>query len=480
MNTTSMSIPEALRQAAALQSAGRLVEAQQWYEAILNAQPDHFQALQMLGLVLAQRGELEAARNRLTRALAVNPDSAAANSDLGIVLKMMGRLDDALQCLDRAVRLRPDFAEAMTNRAAVLSDARRHAEALASCDRALAIKPALYDGWNNRGVALMGLARYGDALASFDRALTARPGSAEALHNRATALLALSRYAEALASCDRALAVAPNHVDALNTRGVALHQLARFDESIASFDRALALAPAHRAVIQNRISTLFGARRFDAAIPALEQAIALDADVRYAHGLLLHARMNCCDWRGLAAARAALSADVRAGRAGIEPFAYLGICDDPADQLACARIATALEHPPSPTPLWRGERYAYERIRVAYLSADFHEHATAFLLAELFELHDRSRFEVTAVSWGPDSGSAMRARLKRAFEQFIDVRGVSDAEVARLLREREIDIAVDLKGYVRCAAGDIGAAAKPVQVSYLGYRARWGRRTSIT
>jgi predicted O-linked N-acetylglucosamine transferase (SPINDLY family) len=125
--------------------------------------------------------------------------------------------------------------------------------------------------------------------------------------------------------------------------------------------------------------------------------------------------------------------------------------------------------------LWRGEIYAHDRIRIAYLSADLHDHATAHLMAGLFEMHDKSRFETTAVSFGPDDRSDLRRRLKNSFEHFLDVRADSDQAVAELVRQREIDIAVDLKGFSQNARPGIFARrAAPVQVNYLGYPGNLG------
>jgi predicted O-linked N-acetylglucosamine transferase (SPINDLY family) len=121
-------------------------------------------------------------------------------------------------------------------------------------------------------------------------------------------------------------------------------------------------------------------------------------------------------------------------------------------------------------PLWKGERYAHDRIRVAYLSADFHQHVTAALTAEMFERHDRSRFEITAVSFGPDDGSATRARLTKAFDRFHDARTQNDREVATLLRQWEIDVAVDLGGHTSGARPWVLAHRPcPVQAKYMGY-----------
>jgi predicted O-linked N-acetylglucosamine transferase (SPINDLY family) len=126
-------------------------------------------------------------------------------------------------------------------------------------------------------------------------------------------------------------------------------------------------------------------------------------------------------------------------------------------------------------PLWRGERYAHDRIRIAYLSADFHDHAVMHLMAGLFEQHDRSQFDVVAVSFGPDPSTDTRARLKDAFERFIDVRHLRDDEIAKLLRDLETDIAIDLKGFTDDARTGIFAfRPAPIQVNYLGYPGTMG------
>jgi predicted O-linked N-acetylglucosamine transferase (SPINDLY family) len=151
------------------------------------------------------------------------------------------------------------------------------------------------------------------------------------------------------------------------------------------------------------------------------------------------------------------------------PFSFLAVSDSAVDQLCCAQVHAAHKFPAPPAP-WSGRRYGHERIRLAYLSADFHDHATARLTAGLFEHHDRSRFEVIGVSYGRQRRDAMRARLEKAFDRFVDVSSKADREVASLLREAEVDLAIDLKGYTQDARpGILAARAAPSQVSYLGF-----------
>src|SRR4029077_7015975 len=154
---------------------------------------------------------------------------------------------------------------------------------------------------------------------------------------------------------------------------------------------------------------------------------------------------------------------------------HLAISDSPAEQLQCARILARESHPASPAPLWRGERYRHEKIRLAYLSGDFFAHAIPFLIAGVFEHHDRQRFEIFGISYAPNDNGEMRARLEKAFTRFVDVREANDAAVAAMLRDLEVDIAVDLKGYTGGARpGILAHRVAPVQVHYLGYPGTMG------
>ena len=427
---------EVLQQAIRLQQQGRFDEAQRRYRSVLKAQPDQADALHYLGVLRAQQGNPQEAARLISRALELRPQLAEAHSNLGNVLQALDRVEAAIASYERALELKPAYLDAHHNRGTALARLKRHAEALASFDHALALKPDHADALNDRGASLQALNRNEEAIASYDRALVLRPGYAEALNNRGSALLALNRHDEAIASYDRALALRPAHAEVLNNRGAALQALNRHAEAVASYEQALALNPDHK----------------------------------YAAGAAAHSRAHICDWRAYDAHARRIADAVHSRKSIIAPFAFLAMSESPADQLACARSFTDDKHPAAATPLWTGERYRHDRVRIAYLSADFHEHATAYLMAELFERHDRQRFEISAYSFGPDAPSAMRTRLMAAFERFVEVRRSSDAEVAKLLRAAEIDIAVDLKGYTGDSRpGILAHRPAPLQVNYLGY-----------
>jgi predicted O-linked N-acetylglucosamine transferase (SPINDLY family) len=186
--------------------------------------------------------------------------------------------------------------------------------------------------------------------------------------------------------------------------------------------------------------------------------------------------MHICDWAHFEEDCARLRAGVADARPVSYPFQLLAWCGSPGVQHACARNYVADKCPPFPAPIWRGERYAHQRIRVAYLSSDFRDHPVMVLAAGLFEHHDRTRFETTAVSFGLDKPNPMRERLRAPFDRFVDAHAMSDEEVAKLLRELEIDIAVDLNGFTDGSRPNVFARkAVPVQVNYLGYAGTLGR-----
>ncbi len=348
----------------------------------------------------------------------------------------MERHDESLASFDAALTILPDLAEALCNRSAPLSKLFRYDEALASCDRALALKAGFPKALSNRSVVLNHLHRHGEALADCDQALVAEPADAFTHFNRCVALRGLQRFEEALASCDRAIAQNPGLPEAPYLRGMVLGALRRYGDATKAFERALELRP----------------------------------DLDYAFGNLVLSKIRVCDWRTYPTDLARLTAETRAGKPCAPPFVLLAVSDSASDQLAGSRTWVRENCPPAPNSIWQGEHYEHDRIRVAYLSANFHDHAVAYLAAGLFELHDRERYEISAISFGPDQKGPMRSRLVAAFDHFVEVRDASDARAARRLRELEVDIAVDLMGFTESSRpGILAHRPAPIQVNFLGY-----------
>ena len=428
-------ITATLSRAVAAHQSGNLAEAESLYKLVLAAQKDQFDALHLLGVLKSQRG----------------------------------RHEEACRLISLSLKINKRNAEAFFNYARVLNAIGRYEEALASCGKALAINPQSIEALTQCGNALRNLKRREEALASYDRALTIKPDYVVALTNRGNVLNDLNRHDEALASYDKALALNPNYAAALNARGVSLLALLRPDEALACHSRAIAIKPDFVEALYNRGVVRMQIRRFDEAAEDFRKALSLEPDIKFAPGHLLHSRMQMCEWRGLCDEIAALSSAVDTGTCVADPFELLGTTASPAHQLRCAQTYVAHLASARSQTSWRG-RYRHDRIRLAYLSADFYQHATSQLIVELLERHDRTPFEIIGVSFSAEDTSELRARVIRSFDQFHDVRRMSDERVARLLNELEVDIAVDLKGHTWLSRPGIFACrAAPIQISYLGY-----------
>ncbi len=330
------------------------------------------------------------------------------------------------------------------------------------------------EAFHNRGVALRQLQRLEEAVHSYRKAIAIRPGYAEAFNHLGESLRQLNQLQEALQSCETALAIQPNFAEALNNRAIVLLALHRLEEALRSCDGALAIRPDFANALATRGYILQDFERHEEAAASFRVAMKLDPEHEYALGSLIYSAVQACDWSEYAQ-QDSLSACIQASRRVALPFVLTAVSASPQEQYLCSKILVAHRCPPAPAPIWRGEQYKHAKIRLAYLSADFHDHATAFLMAGLFEHHDATRFETTAVSFGTNTRSDMRSRLERAFERFIDVRNKSDREVATMLRELEIDIAVDLKGFTADSRTGIFAhRPAPIQVNYLGYPGTMG------
>jgi len=452
-----------------LSRLGRFDEALAAYDDVLSRDGGFVDALCDRGNVLARLSRLEEAITAYDKVLARVPGHVGALNNRGSALASLGRHADALACFDRLLAISPDHVDGLANRGAALKQLGREQEALACYARALALDPAHWNSLLNRGNALLALDRAAEALASYQQALAIGPGRADALVGRGNAQLALNRAAEALESYERALAKDPDQRDALLNRGNALVRLGRTEEAITAYGHGLAKYHHDAGLLANRAGVLSRAGRFDAAIRDYENALRVAGDDPAAIGGLVNALQEICDWDQLAGPLQKLEAQIDAGQS-VDPLLLLRISDDPLRQLECARNWVRTTVPTMSSTVLPRAGASSGKLRVAYLSADFRQHPTSFLIAGLFEQYDRSRFETTAISLSTDEHSAMRKRLNEAVDRFIDVDRKSDQDVAGLLREMKIDIAVDLMGHTWHARPKILALRPaPIQVNYLGY-----------
>lgn len=291
-------------------------------------------------------------------------------------------------------------------------------------------------------------------------------------------LMRQSRYAEAVSTMRALPAASPRSHAHHALLGMALLRSGRPREAIAAFFESLALKP-DWAEVHHNLGLCFGDLdlQFEAA-QCFNTALLLGVGPLElgTRGLACYYERGACQWQDSAANLAALQTAVRALAANAQlaatPFAHIALSSDRAEQLRAARsciryLAIGIQPLPPRASDWRP---GVRRLRVGYVSADFCQHATAILMAEMFERHDTTRFDVRLYSHGPADGSALRQRLEAACAEFVDVRALTDLQVAERIRADGIDLLIDLKGHTRDhRLGIFARRPAPLQVTFLGF-----------
>jgi protein O-GlcNAc transferase len=421
--------------------AGELEQAEALYRKALETDPEHPEALHLLGLVTYQQGDFLKAIELIRRALPELDDLPEAHLNLGNALRETGQLSEAADCYRRAIELDSDYGMAHANLARALNDQRLFEAGLVSAMRAVALIP--------------------DFLG--------------AQVNCAAALLGLERFVEAEISLRRAVELAPDKPEAHRDLGETLAHIGRLDEAVTSYRRSLDLNPAYAQAHRNLGNVLKKQGKLGEAMACLERAVELEPDDPETRQTWFSEKLNICDWSGYSdhevQTRKAIAAQPVLGTT----WSLLSLQSTPEEQLVCARRFSAKVAVPQADLLPRPQPRPDEKIRLGYLSADFREHPVSLLIAGLIERHDRRNFEVTGYSCGPGDQSAIRSRLIGAFDRFVEIRGVSDRRAAEQVQADAVDILIDLTGYT--AYGKTALLAyrpAPVQVSYLGYSGTMG------
>jgi protein O-GlcNAc transferase len=504
MRTPDAQSAALLQQALALHRQSRLAEAQAVCAQIVQLDPQDARAWHLQGLIALQSGQpdralsflnlsarhgpsnaavhneignaflslehLDAAAAAYERAIAINPTSAQYHINRGNVLCRLQRFDAAILSFEATIALDPSFAGGYYNKGLALYSLQRLQASIADFDRAVALDPRHARAHCARGNALGGLELYREAVQSYDNAIVCRFDYAEAHAGRGDALLALEEYAAAVASFDAALALQPADANTHNNRGNALYQLGKSAEALASYESALTLRPEYAGVNFNCGQMLTELGRHAEAVASFERAMALNGELPYVRGDLLLASRKICDWREHERRLQDIVSRVEKGEPVATPFAMLALCDSALLQKQAAENWIHRNAMPTGLTPQTARRAGRERLHIGYFSADFRDHPIARLSAELFEMHDRSCFEISAFSIGPPAQGEMRERLERAFDRFSDVQNISAAKIAALSRRLEVDIAVDLTGLTtQCRPRIFAERAAPIQVSYLGY-----------
>ncbi len=482
---------------------GDLADAEVKLRQVTNLNRGHFPALNMLAVVLTLRGQIDQAIVFYRRALEVDPNSEITLFNFALLLGQGREYSEAEKLLSRAVQINAKSCEAFNARGAIRHEMKRYDEALADFDVALLIQPAFTDALANRGTTLFALGRgdeakiwfekalsldahnfsahlgFGNvaldrrdlmtATASFETALQINPQLPAAWLGLGNACVHLNDFINASAAFDKALALDPHLTGALIGQANIQFALGKLDDAMVCLERAVKVEPDHAEIWLMIGSILVEQRHMEKARAAYDKAFALQPNLQGLAGARLMANLRACQWDGADEEALAIRAQIRAGELVSDPFVFLSIGSTSDEQLnlgqewskTFAKSADAV----APAAVRQNGK-----IRLGYLSGDFHNHATGLLTAGLFEQHNREEFEVFAFSTGPNDGKALRARLEKGFDKFFDAAGMGDEQLIQLIQKSDIDILVDLKGYTTGARTRV-VAARParVQATYLGF-----------
>lgn len=471
------SADDLVKKAFSLHVEGKLIDAAKIYFDALKDNPHHFDALHLLGCVAADNHDYKEAFTYFLKAIEVNPAEAVVYSNFGMALHQSGKPEEAVNFFKKALELNPNLADAIYNLAGSYQEIGQTILAVEEYKKYLTGNPKSFQGFNNLGNAYQKLGEFQEAINCYNKAIELKNTFPEPFNNRGNLYYLLQHYPLALQDLDKAIEIKADYAEAYNNRGNVHEKMGKFNDALADFQRAIDLKDSYAEPYHNRANLFVNVGQHELALPNYRRALDLKPTYEYVEGTAFYTQLHICNWSNFEPQLAQFLTRAALGQKVAPPFHAIALLDSGILQKQIAQTWIADKHPSSLSsflpPLQSPVRGP--KIRLAYFSADFHNHATMFLMAKLFECHDRSQFELFAFSFGPDSSDVMRQRAVAAFDHFLDVRGQSDLEIAALSRKLQIDIAVDLKGFTQHARTSIFAyRAAPIQVNYLGYPGTMG------
>jgi predicted O-linked N-acetylglucosamine transferase (SPINDLY family) len=494
--------------AKALADCGRLDEALLHHQKSIELAPNNPDAWLNFGKTLLDLGKFESSLINFERTLNLKPDYAEGWINKGNALHQLSRYDEALICYDQAIHFKPSYGEAYSNKGKTLNALFRFDESIAEYDRALnylpdkseiwvlkaealhninkydeallhydhaiKLKPNLLAAWFNKGNILFEIKRYEEALICYDHALSLKIDFVEVICNKANTLRELKKIEESITCFDHAIRLKPDFHEAWFNKGNVLYELNQYDEALKSYNEAIKINPNFAEVYSNRGSLLSIIKNHQDAATSFFKAAKLGSKIKYNLGKAHHQMMMICNWSGYDQNTKNILNGIENKEQTIDPFALMATTDslklikDCTENYIHDNFRQLNFH-------LKKQKNKSKKIRLGYLSGEFRNQATSYLLSEVWELHDRTKFEIFAFDNGFDDDSKYRQRIKLGFNNLIQVSSLSDLDATKLIEKNEIDILINLNGFFGMSrTGVFSHRAAPIQVNYLGYPGTMG------
>ena len=458
-----------LQQAMQAFQNGNLDSANTILRRVIQVDSRNLPALHILGLISASQENYRDAVVFLSRAAKISPNDASIQYNLAKALLDSGSYKESIPHHKKAVELAPDNFEAWLNYGKASSNLGRHEEALGHYDRALSLKPDYIMAILNKGVILKELKRHADAMVLGELAQKINPNLLEACVNNGLALHGQKRFEEANASYDQVLILKPDYVEIWNNKGVVLQELKRYEGAIESYDQALKIKPNYVEVWINKGDLFSLVKLHIEAAKCYKKALELRPEASYLLGKAHHQMMLGCEWDNYHEVTNEIFSHISCGEKVLEVFGLQGIAESESILKKCA-ITFSSDKFPALDNLAGLSKYRHAKIRIGYLCGEFRNQATSVLMTRIWELHNKSRFEIFAFDNGWNDRSEYRQRIEKAFDKIFDISQMSDLEAANLIHSNEIDVLVNLNGYFGLSRhGVFSYKPAPIQVNYLGF-----------
>jgi predicted O-linked N-acetylglucosamine transferase (SPINDLY family) len=454
--------------------SGKPDRAKELLLVVLEAEEDNVIALEIISFIESSLGNFTSAKSYLLSLLNLNPNSASGYRLLGVNFAQQKDWVEALAYISKAIDINQNDQIAYSTLANVFAGLENYDKAIDACNKAISIDPNYPEAWLNKGNIFYKLQNYQEAINSFNKAITLDAIYVEAISNKANALTHLKKYEEAITLYESAILIKPKYVEAWINKASCYGLMQYYSDALKCVQHAISMN-SNYAEAWITLGKIYAETNFlEDSLKSYQQALKLRPESPFLEGLIFRLKENLGNWENFEQERIHLSQNISKQKKAVPPHALLSILDNPELQLQAAKIWTQYEHPQN-FSLGPPQKFKHSKIKIAYFSADFKDHPVTYLTTELFELHDRERFEVYGFSLKRANNSPVRQRLVSAFDHFIEVDDKSDLEIAQLARNLEIDIAIDLGGHTQDSrTGVFALRAAPIQVNYLGFAGTMG------
>jgi predicted O-linked N-acetylglucosamine transferase (SPINDLY family) len=511
LNTTSSSAQKDLVRMVNLFNSGKIKNAHAEGIKFLKKYGENFDVLHLLGSIELTEDRIEDAWGYWTIAIAIKPDHVVLLNKLGSLARKLGKDNEAETFFQKAIFCDRSQPEAHFNLGNCLSARGEWLSAIQSYTNSIECNPEFLQAYNNLAIALQEFGRPDESVKVLETALANFPDEIRLHVSKARALQAMSLgkvaikylreilvrfgaefevltvladieatqndFAAAGQHYKQALNLKPNSYTVHNNLANMLQATGQLDAAMEHYQQACTLNPNLYQALQNICNILNARKDYSNSLKYLEKVQAINPNSPYLLGMQMNARMHTCNWGDFDLHVTEVAKGVMNELKTVNPFPPLAFFTKANLLTKSAKLWSQNECPERNVlpALQRKTRTSDQKIKVGYYSADFHTHATALLMAGVLEVHDRTKFEWIAFSFGPNREDALSKRIRLAFDKFVDVRSYGNRVVAQLSREIGIDIAVDLKGYTLDArTGIFAERAAPIQVNYLGFPGSMG------